>query len=366
MAANPSDLLKLELIIAGSEENTWGDKINGVFGRLENAEHGLVALTTALTSPYTLDDTQYTGTESHKKAFRVSGTQSAPIEIIVPARPHIYVVLNDTTSSAGPWTVTFKTSGQTGVATVHGERAVLWCNGTDVESIFRSSLYPHKANNLSDLSNTITARTNLGLGTAAVANIGTLAANVPTTALADDRYKKIGVDDICIEAIRMAPWPIQPCGSGFMLPGAQNHYIPGYVLPFPDGRDGYACCSTKLPKGWTPSVPVGVQIIWTQDAFASTQLAAVWSVFGTVLGHDEALPPGWHAQQDWPIQVPSVRSRFYYSLVGSLNFSSVGQPGDMMSFIVGRRASFSQDTFPGTILLRAVLFKVTTNAADDA
>ncbi len=48
--------------------------------------------------------------------------------------------------------------------------------------------YARQSNNLSDLDSATTARTNLGLGTAAVVDTGTGTANVPTTAQADDRY----------------------------------------------------------------------------------------------------------------------------------------------------------------------------------
>lgn len=48
--------------------------------------------------------------------------------------------------------------------------------------------YARRSNNLSDLTNITTARSNLGLGTAAVANTGTLSSNVPTISDADARY----------------------------------------------------------------------------------------------------------------------------------------------------------------------------------
>ena len=57
-----------------------------------------------------------------------------------------------------------------------------------VDSGGLDAIYSLRANNLSDLANVATARTNLELGTAAQVDTGTGSTNVPTTAQADARY----------------------------------------------------------------------------------------------------------------------------------------------------------------------------------
>ena len=152
MSSTPSTLMKLQLPDIGTEDDTWGDILNdNVFSRLEQAVHGEAAIA-VLGSNITLDDTQYLGTESHKSVLKLTGAQTADIDLVVPARTHNYIVLNDTTDGGGgPWTVTVKVTGQTGVAMAHGEHMILYANGTDVEKIFSGGDYQPLATKLTAL-----------------------------------------------------------------------------------------------------------------------------------------------------------------------------------------------------------------------
>lgn len=142
MSSTASELLKLQIVDPGTEDDVWGTiKSNNVFRRLEQSGHGEAPITIAASS-ITLDDTAYQGTQSHKKILKLTGAQTASVSVNVPARTHVYYVLNNTTNGGGgPHTVTVKVSGQTGVALAHGEIAILYANGTDVQKVFSTTTY---------------------------------------------------------------------------------------------------------------------------------------------------------------------------------------------------------------------------------
>lgn len=136
MASNASDLLKLELQTDGENDSTWGQLANILFERTEQAIGGITDI--ALTSSnYTLDDTQFvkgsgTTAESHRSILSCTGTLTANVDVIVPARTKIYAVKNAT---SGAFTVTVKTSAGSGVAITQGNKAFVFCDGTNVELI---------------------------------------------------------------------------------------------------------------------------------------------------------------------------------------------------------------------------------------
>lgn len=160
MAYSPSPLLKIALIQVGTEDGTWGTIVNNyVFGRLEQAIHGGVIIN-AVGNTYTLDDENFQGTESHYKVLMIQGVLTQNIDIIVPDRSHEYTIINDT---SGSYNVVIKTSAGAGVTFTTGGKGIVYCNGTDVISIYSAGDFLSPANNLSDLDNIATARANLGL-----------------------------------------------------------------------------------------------------------------------------------------------------------------------------------------------------------
>jgi hypothetical protein len=70
-----------------------------------------------------------TGTELNRVAYRFTGLLTGNRNIIVPATVQQYWVDNRTT---GSYTFTIKTSAGLGVSIASGQRAILYCDGTDV------------------------------------------------------------------------------------------------------------------------------------------------------------------------------------------------------------------------------------------
>ena len=82
------------------------------------------SINVAGTGNYTL-----TGSELNRIAYNFTGVLTGNRNIIVPATVQQYWVTNATT---GAYTFTVKTSAGTGVTLTSGQRAIYYCNGTDV------------------------------------------------------------------------------------------------------------------------------------------------------------------------------------------------------------------------------------------
>ena len=188
-------LIGLRIIENLSEEDLWGEHATGNMRLLQEAEHSAYTRTIAPgDATYTLTS-EFSGGQAHRAALILTGAITADFTVVVPAVQHRYLVLNRTTNGstggAGPWTVTVKTSSGTGVATKHGDRAIVYCDGTNVDSIFVRSDHLNAASNLSDLQSASAARGNLGLapgdtarstlgfGGSALLNTGTTEGTIP-------------------------------------------------------------------------------------------------------------------------------------------------------------------------------------------
>lgn len=77
------------------------------------------------TGTYTL-----AGAELNRIAYSFTGTLTGNRQVIVPATVQQYWIGNETT--AGPYTVQLKTAAGTGITLASNERAILFCDGTNV------------------------------------------------------------------------------------------------------------------------------------------------------------------------------------------------------------------------------------------
>ncbi len=125
MPSTFSDLLRVELMANGENDNTWGTKTNTNLQLLERAIAKRTAVVLA-SSDYTLTTANGADDEARALLLDLSGTLSANVNVIVPNKSKMYLVRNGTT---GGFTVTIKTSAGTGVAVPQGRLSLVCIDG---------------------------------------------------------------------------------------------------------------------------------------------------------------------------------------------------------------------------------------------
>lgn len=143
MTYTPESLLRLYIIEPGSEDDTWGELLNANFQRLAQSGHGrVVKQFQPSDTTYTLNDTDFTGTESHKAVIYLYGTMANNIEVVLPEREHLWNIFCDTVpqNAADPKTVTVRANAAAQkVILKHLDRAIVHCDGQNVLLLYRKS-----------------------------------------------------------------------------------------------------------------------------------------------------------------------------------------------------------------------------------
>ena len=171
----------IELIADGEQSGSWGQTTNTNLQIIDRmiSQAGSISLSgtthTLTVSDGTLSDGQY-----GVLVFGGSPSGTNTVTISPNDAKRTFIVKN----SSGQSVVLTQGSGGN-VTILNGDSAIVYCDGAgagaevvDVSATFITSNNLTVANNLSDLASASTARTNLGLGTAATLDAGTSANNV--------------------------------------------------------------------------------------------------------------------------------------------------------------------------------------------
>jgi hypothetical protein len=126
MASSFTNNLRIEEMVQGEQDNTWGDKTRDNHLKIIKGLAGVESITVAASAVTltTANGSDGTGDQASAMVLNLGGTPGADRTIIVPNETKVYIVRNNTDNDQ-----TVKTSAGTGVTVPVGETLVLWNDG---------------------------------------------------------------------------------------------------------------------------------------------------------------------------------------------------------------------------------------------
>jgi len=136
MVDSPTTRNRLRKQEVGTNNNTWGTKLNEVLDCVDQVVDGVEAVDLGGATSYTLTTSDYTTSDQAKNRVLVcSNLHASGSDLIVPNVEHVYGVRN-----SGSTTLEVKTSAGTGVEIPAGRFTWVYCDGTNVISAAPTSL----------------------------------------------------------------------------------------------------------------------------------------------------------------------------------------------------------------------------------
>jgi len=229
------------------------------------------------------------------------------------------------------------------------------------------------SNNLSDVASASTSRTNLGLGTAAVLNVGTSANNIvqldgSAKIPAVDGTQVTGINlqgkhSIFIPASAMRPTVSNGCAS--ITDAETTSGRPDMqVLDFDASADEHAQFQIAMPKSWNEGT-ITFQVYWTSTATDTDGVS--WALQGVACSDSDSIDVSYGTAVVVDDQNLSAAEDLCVSAEsGAVTIAGSPAAGDMSFFRIFRDVSDSNDTAAEDARLIGVTIFLTTDSGNDA
>jgi len=126
MASSFANILRIEEMVQGEQDNTWGDKTRDNHLKILKGIGGVESITVAASAITLTEDNGGDGSTEQAAAMILflGGTPGADRTIIIPNETKMYIVFNNTDNDQ-----TVKTSAGTGIVVPTTETLVVWNDG---------------------------------------------------------------------------------------------------------------------------------------------------------------------------------------------------------------------------------------------
>ena len=166
MASTYTTNTGIELIANGEQSGTWGDTTNTNLQIIDRLTNGVGTITLSGTT-HTLTTTDGSLSDGQYRVLLLAGSPSGTNTITVTPNDQtkLFFVKNNSGQSA-----IFSQGSGANVTIPNGESAIIYCDGAgagaavvNLSATFDLTTFLEASNNLSDVGNASTARTNLGV-----------------------------------------------------------------------------------------------------------------------------------------------------------------------------------------------------------
>ena len=202
--------------------------------------------------------------------------------------------------------------------------------------------------------------TGLGLGTAATADTGTGATNVPTVTQADARYLRQGKTTIPINASAMIARPTN--GPSLGISESATNKVVTVTLDFDQSTDEFAQITVPMPKSWDHTAGITAQFIWSAGATGN----AVWGIQALARSDDDVIDTAFGAAVTVTDGVTATTDVMISAETSAMTVGGTPAQSDLVIFQVYRDADSGSDTLAADAKLIGIRLFISLNAANDA